>query len=47
MQSRDLHKNVVKNRYGVTIYKEIIFNKIEQGLIYIMSDLVITRRVRL
>ena len=29
------------------IYKEIIFNKIKQGLIYIMSDLVIERHVRL
>ena len=29
------------------IYKEIIFNKIEQGLIYITSDLVIERHIRL
>ena len=29
------------------IYKEIIFNKIEQSLVYIMSDLVVERHVRL
>ena len=41
MRGGDLHKNMVKNRYGVITYKEIIFNKIKQGLSYILGDLVI------
>ena len=39
--------NTVENRYSVAMCGEINFNKIEQGFIDIMSDLVITKHARL
>ena len=37
----------MKNRYSVTMCEKINFNKMEQGFIYITSDLVITEHARL
>ena len=36
-----------KNRSSVILYDKIIFNKIEQGLIYILGDLAVEGHVRL
>ena len=37
------HGSTVKNRYSAAMYWKINFNKIEQGFISIMSDLVVRK----
>ena len=41
------HGSMVKNIYSVAMCEKINFNKIEQGFVYIMSNLVVMKQARL